>query len=504
MVANHYQLETIMSVIFEHNVAYMEDSQSAVYLSMDSNGFAPGHGTPAPIKKLVSALDVAPWGEDNRFPQNIVSLMDYCGVGKAALDLKARALRGQGIVPVTIKAYEDGGKTEIVEALDRNKFKMVYDFIESRAFYRFYLEFLRDWTWYWNCFPEMILSNDGKKITGMVHQESCDCRFKQMNETGNIDTVYLSKLWGMAKDQFVKFDPDRIVRGLTGQNSSASVMVRALTGQGTKKEEIDGKFLKEIACIDMYNPVESLKKIAEKLKDKSGLKSAILPVNYPSHNKTYYQLSDWDGARLSGWIEIAGKIPAMFKAIYNKAFNIKYHISIPWSYFVKKYETKFTGADQEGRRRIIEEELRVMDKFLSGSDKGHQTFVSFFDVDPTTREGYGLINIKPVESKATFEKDLIASQAANSEIMFAMGMNPDSLGIGAPGGPYSGSAGSGSNLREAKLVYDNGLHLERQVTLEPLYLVRDYNNWGAEIQFRHRDIALTTLDKGKGTEKTLS
>ncbi len=478
-----------MSVILEDNVAYLEGSQSAVWFSMESNGFAPGHGTPLPIRQMTTTLQVAPWGEDNRFPQNIVRLMDYCGVGKSALDIKARSLWGQGIVPVKITGYEDGGKQEIVQALDRTKYKDIYSFIESRGFYRFYLEFLRDWTWFWNCFPEIILSNDTKKITGLVHQESCDCRFRQMNDAGAIDTVFLSKLWGLSSDQFVKFDPGKSLRGF-------STNYQLL--------EEDNKFIKKLDCIDMYDAVGSLKTIAGKLEGTPGLKSAILPVNYPSHNKTYYQLADWDGARLSGWIEIASKIPAMLKAIYNKAYNIKYHIKIPWRYFEKKYGEKWSAADAEGKKAMIKKELEVMDTFLSGSDKGHQTFVSMFEVDQVSKDGWGKIEIEPVKTDVTFEKDLVTSQAANSEIMFAMGLNPDSLGVGAPGGPYSGSAGSGSNLREAKLVYDSGLHLERQVTLEPLYLVRDYNGWDDDIQFRHRDTVLTTLDTGKGTEKVVS
>lgn len=478
-----------MSVVLHDNVAYLQQSQSAVYFSMESNGFATGHGTPLPIKQLVSSFEVAPWGEDNRFPQHIVNLMDYCGVGKAALDTKARSLWGEGIIPVKIIGYEDGGKIENVEALDRVKYKEIYSFIESRNFFRFYLEFLLDWAWYSNCFPEIILSKDGSKITGLVHQESCDCRFKQMNDSGVIDTVFLSKLWGMSKDQYVKFDPLKVVRGL----STTSVQV-----------EQDTKFVKRLDAIDMYDAVNSLKNIANKIKDREGLKSAILPVNYPSHNKTYYQLPVWDGARLSGWIEIAAKIPSMFKAIYNKAFNIKYHIKIPWLYLIKKYGKEWDAADKDAKKRIIEKELEVMDTFLAGSDKGHKSFVSFFDVDPTTKEPFGQIEIEPIDAKVSYEKDLIASQAANSEIMFAMRLNPDSLGVGAPGGPYSGSAGSGSNLREAKLVYDAGLHLERQVTLEPLYLVRDYNGWDPDIQFRYRDSVLTTLDKGKGTEKVVS
>jgi len=70
--------------------------------------------------------------------------------------------------------------------------------------------------------------------------------------------------------------------------------------------------------------VESLKKIADKLRSArkaSDFKSAILPVNFPSVNKTYYQIPSWDGARLGGWVEIACKVPSLIKTLYNKAFS---------------------------------------------------------------------------------------------------------------------------------------------------------------------------------------
>lgn len=487
-----------MSVVFEDNVAYLEGSHAAVYFSQTSNGFQKNStGTPTLIKKLITSLDIAPWGEDNRFPQNITNLMDYTGVGKSLLDKKARSLWANGIIPGKITGYEDEGKEEIFQPLDRQQYKPVYDFIEARWFYRFYLEFLRDWTWYGNCFPEVILSNDGKSIAKFVHQESCDVRYKQMNDQGQIDTVYLSKLWGMSQDQFVKFDPSKSIKGLVANPANIT--------------SVDGKLVKQLDCIDMYDALNSLKRISGKFKSATGLKSAILPVNYPSSNKTYYQLPDWDGARLSGWIEIAGKIPAMFKALYNKSFSIKYHIKIPWLYFEKKYGKAWLDADLEAKRKIVSNELQVMDKFLSGSEKAYTSFVSFFEVDKTDRKDYAKLEIDSLDNKSSQEKDLITSQAVNSEIAFAMGVHPDQMGIGAPGGPYSGSAGSGSNIREGKLVYDALLNLEREVILEPLYLVRDYNRevggmkeWEEDIRFKFRDIVLTTLDAGSGTEKVIS
>ena len=84
-----------------------------------------------------------------------------------------------------------------------------------------------------------------------------------------------------------------------------------------------------------------------------------------------------------------------------------------------------------------------------------------------------------------------------------MNINPDVLGASVPSSAYGGNKG-GSNIREGKLVYDSMLTGERRLTLEPLYLTRDFNGWDADIQFRHRDTVLTTLDKNKGTEKVLS
>jgi hypothetical protein len=475
-----------MSVQVNGNVAYLESSNSVVFFSKASTSpVMRAVSTPLLLKELVNALKVAPWGEDNRFPQNISNLLDYCGVPKSALDFKARALWGGGILPCKITGYDDAG-TEILQPLDRSKYKELFAFIEDRKFYRFYLEFLSDWTMFSNCFPEIVLQNDGKKITRLVHQESCDCRFKQMNEKGEINTVYLSKMWGMAKDQFVKFDKDKRVQGIVDYG---------------QPQETDGKYMKKLTALDMYDPLESLKSY---VKD-SDQRNFILPVNYPSSNKTYYQLAIWDGARLGGWVDIAASVPAMLKIYYKKAFKIKYHIEIPESYWKKTLGVEvWNGYDADKRLLVKKELLESMDKFLSGEDNAYKSFVSFFDVSVVDGAETGRIKITAIEDKVNIDKELMTGATANGEILFAMGINPDIIGAGVPGSSVYGGSKGGSNIREGKLVYDSTLALERQVILEPLYLVRDYNQWGDDIQFRMRDVVLTTLDKNTGTEKKVS
>lgn len=472
-------------------VAFLASSGSAVYFSQAPAAAASPSGSAAGTNPLLqdiqNDLNIAPWGEDNCFPQNIENQLAYCGIAKSALDWKARALYGQGILPGKITGLDKNG-SDIFEPLDPSKYQHVYSFIRRRSNYRFMIEYLQDWVWFGNCFPEMILSKDGSQITHMVHQESCDARYEQM-KNGRIKHVYLSKLWGSAANQHPKFDPKKAMRGLKNNP--------------TNYNNIANEFIAKVPCINMYDAVNSLTEIAASLKSKNGLKSAILPVNYPSVNKTYYQVPAWDGARLSGWIEIASKIPSLIRQLYNKAFRIKYHIEIPETYFAQKYTVEgWAKMTQEQQNKARVDLLEEMDKFLSGDEKAFTSFVSFFDIAHHDKKEYGHVKINAIEDKASVEKDLISSSAADIQILTAMQTHPTLFGAGTIGTGTQRSGGS--DIREAHLVYTSQLGLERNVLLEPLYLVRDYNKWDPEIEFKFRDVVLTTLDTGSGTQKKVS
>lgn len=483
-----------MSVTMDGPVAYLSESGSSVYFSRASSSAGTfqarkkSRGTAVPVQKLQNALDVALWGEDNRFPQNIEQQMAYCSVGKNELDRKIRKLYGNGIVPGKIVGQKDDG-TEIFKALDRNTDKAIYSKIEHRSMSRFFLEYLQDWAWFGNCFPEVIFSKDCSEITGFIHQESCDSRYKQMDDNGKISKVYLSKMWGANSDQYAKFDPKKRVLGLIENAKQLST--------------IDTRFIKTLDCIDMYDSLDSANSIAQSLKDSKGLKSAILPVNYPSVNKTYYQVPAWDGARLSGWVEIACKIPSLIKTLYAKAFSLRYHIEIPKTYFEDKYGPEvWKGMKESEQTKAKKDLLREMDKFLSGDENAFKSFVTYFDISKQGKEEYGRVKINSIPDNTNLDKEMITQSAADSQIIIAMGGNPAISGAGKIGTGQQRSGGS--DVRETYLIEQAGLNLERQVLLEPFYLMRDFNKWDSDIVFRVRDTILTTLDTGAGTQKTLS
>lgn len=482
-----------MSVEMAGPIAFMSNSQSAVYFSKTSENAgvsqaSSGEGTYLPIKKLQNVLGVAFWGEDNRFPQNIEQQMAYCGIGKRGLAWKAEALWGSGFVPGKITGYKDDG-SEIFKPLDTGANKAIYKFIRRPELSRFFLEFLMDWTWFGNCFPEVIFSKDCKSITGFVHQESCDSRFMQMDTDGAFNKVFLSKLWGASKDQYAIFDPTKAVRGLLLNPNFVDL--------------IPTEFLKTLDAIDMYNALGSAQAIADRKKDDNGLKSAILPVNYPSVNKTYYQLPAWDGARLAGWVEIASKIPSLLKTLYKKAFKIRYHIEVPDHYFSKKYgPEKWASFDETQQTAKRKDLLTDMDKFLSGDENAFKSFISFFEISTGDKTEYGRIKITEVPDTSSVNKEMITQSAADIQLLIAMGINPTLFGAGTIGTGQQRSGGS--DIRESWLIYTNSLNLERSVFMEPMYLVRDFNGWDEDIVYRFGNTILTTLDTGAGTQKTLS
>lgn len=457
------------------NIVYLSSSGSSVFIAPSPKPVAPL------VKKLSTKLNVAPWGEDNRFPQSIVEDLACSGVAQSTLAWKAKSIWGSGIVYGSVDTIEDGG-SERFKVAQPGEFPEVDAFFRSNNIPRFFAEFNMDLVYFANCFPEMIMDNNGEKIAGLVHQESCDCRFEQMNENGEIGYVIISKLWGLTQDQYVKFDAEKRLKGLLSPD--------------TEPDKIDKKFVIRIPCVDMYSPEDSAREIIKGGKNKS----FIFPVNYPSPNKTYYQLASWDGCRRGGWIEVSAKIPEMLKMQFKNAFNIRYHIEIPETYFEKRFGVGEWGKmDAEKRKAARATVMESMDKFLAGSENSYKTFTSYFDIDNIDKKEYGRIKITPVEAKNNSDKDLLTGGTANSEIMFAMGVNPNILGAGKPGGVYASNQG-GSNIREGKLEHDSNLHLERQLALEPLNFIKRFNGWPDKLQFRFRDTILTTLDTGKQTE----
>lgn len=438
------------------------------------------------VKKVESDLNIAEWGEDNRFPQNIEKEVAKCSVARTGLEFKSKSLWGAGLVYGEVIGFDDKGN-ELFKQAKPGDFPEIDEFFDDNNIPLFFAELNLGYAYYYNSFPEIILSKDGSKITNIVSQEPCDCRFKQRDAKGNIDTVVISKLWGIPEDQFVKFD------------TSATELRQTLYAGNREKLKVDNKFFIRRKALNPRFPNQSFKKLVE-----DGARQVIFPICFPSNNKTYYQLAHWDAVRVVGWMEIATKVPQVIKALYENGFTLRYHIEIAKDYYKAVFGTSkwenFTEEQQSEKRKEV---LDKMNEFLSGSDNAYKTFITHFDCHPVTKEKLEMVNIHVLDVKTNVDKDLLTSGTANSEILFALGVNPNILGAGKPGGVFSGNQG-GSNIREGKTVHDALLDIDRKMQLKLFYLIKKFNKWPTKAQFRFKDTVLLTLDKGAGVESKTS
>jgi hypothetical protein len=465
-----------MSKVFlDNNFAVLSGTNSATVFIKPSAKVADSQSTIANLEEILNENKIVPWGENNQFPQFIIDELKACGIAIFGLGTKARSLYGGGLLYGTRNA--EGVFTQSVKGQWPEVDKFWKD---NNKLTRFYSEFFTDWVYYANCFPELLLSLDGKKINKLAHQESTDCRIVAKGSA--IAKIAISKYWS---------NPNKILPNLEKDSVNNSFKKPKVN-----LNSLDKKYVSFVNAIDMYNPLESTQELAIK-----GHRNLILPVNYPSPGKTFYQLSEWDATRHAGWINIASNIPSLAKAYYENAFHIKYHIEIPEDYFVKKVgEEKWIEMDAEAKKKVKQSLLETMTEFLAGSENAWKSFVSYFDINKITGEAIPSIKISVIENKNSVEKDLLNSGTANREILIAMGINPNMIGAGQSGGGYSSNQG-GSNIREGKLVMDANLALDRELALEPLYLIKQFNQWPDDVEFAFKDTILTTLDTGAGAKQ---
>ena len=222
--------------------------------------------------------------------------------------------------------------------------------------------------------------------------------------------------------------------------------------------------------------------------------------NYFSNND-YYATPDWRSAQESGWIDIAHKIPKFLNKAYENAMSLMWHIQIPATYWEKQFpKTEYKNVEE--RKRMIQDYMDKFEKELTDTKNANKSLVTQYYIDESGKKNGEWI-ISRLDSTIKAEERLSTSAAANSEILFSLMVNPSVLGAGMPGGPYSGNAGSGSDIREGLLVSMILSNIEKQAVLDPVELMLQFNGY-KNIDLKYRNITLATLDSGRNTQESLS
>lgn len=403
--------------------------------------------------------DIAIWGTNNTLPQEMWKDIENTGVLGSAIETKVRIAMGSGPLPAKVVGIDANGQ-EILEFVRDRK---ILDFLEMSNFALDCYALCKDLLAVGNAFDQLILSEDRKEILGFKRVDASDCRFtKHDTKSKRSEHVIMSSDW--AQYSFT-----------------------------TKQAAEESERAAILPLLDKQFPYYDL------VQRKSG-NAFMLSYQYPLFGRKYYALPLWYAARL--WVKMAQGIPELKKAMVNNQMTLNYLVEIHPDFW-QTYNPQYSSGKPEDKKKIMDDFYDKVEQYLVG---GENAYKSLFTTSIVTAEGKVEpgVKITQVDGKGLPEgKMLVDSAAANSEILFAMMINPALIGADTPGGPYSGGAGSGSNIREAYLTQVMLMEVERKIVARRFDLVKRFNNWDAALVLRFPNKVLTTLNTGANTAPTV-
>lgn len=408
-------------------------------------------------KTTVDGVEFSSWGPNNDWPKKALEIIDKTGVLNSGLKFTRNFMLGQGVFPCKVTGYDTNGNEILEPATDGG----LPIFANSRMVRKFMEKALRDYIKLGIAYVQFLFNADGSQIVGINTINSKYCRLSVANNSGVIEKCCVSGKW-----------PDT---------------------PGTDEYQV-------FDVLDEYDPFADLQR--RRWGKKTAGQSFVMVLRDTWSNNEYYPSPLWYTAYLAGWVDIANIVPSFLKKAYTNQITWKWHIQIPYAFWDKQFP-KTEYASVPARQQAIADYMDSIENNLCGSDNADKPIFTMFEINPMNGKVEEQWIIKPLDNKLNNEQQLVTSAAANSEIMFAIMINPNVMGAGMPGGTYAGNQG-GSNIREAFLVNIANAWADRQNLLDPLEIYYRYNGGDESVEWRFRNTILTTLDTGAGTQKTVS
>lgn len=405
---------------------------------------------------VVGEERVLAWGRDNLFPTKAAEIVRTTTVLNTGLRFLRNLTMGQGIFACRVKGYNDKGD-EILEPIDDNN---IQRFVSSRIVRRYMEKTLRDFLKVGCSAVQLVPSAAGNSIIGLNTINSEHFRFTEPSDALGSQNCVVSGSWDLSPSSYTV-----------------------------------------LPLLNDYSPENHAELLRFMGKLKQGM---VYPVRDSWSNDDIYGEPIWWPAYVAGWVDIAHLVPQFLKKAYKNQTTWKWHVQIPYSYWDKKFPAADFKNNPELRKAAINKYMDEIERNLLGAQNAEKPIFTNYAVNEMNGRIEEEWKITPLSNKySAGQENLVTSAAANSEILFALMVNPNVLGAGMPGGSYAGNQG-GSNIREAFLVNIANSWIDRQNLLDPLQLYLQLNGVPDDVQLRYRNTILTTLDTGAGTSHQLS
>lgn len=438
-----------MAVYNESGTVAYSSSLQAALLTNISAPVKPSR--PKPLEEVDGFGDISPWGDDNLFPQHVVDDYEPNTIIPQTLERQSRMLQSGGLMYGVVEGYTPDGQEVFKPVKDEN----VDMWLKRTNISRYLREASLGFYWFYNTFPELILSKDRKMVTNIYSKRPEWCRWsKELGNYGFSKWCYLNSHWSEETNE-------------------------------------QGKDTLRVEVLDPYfEPHYYLRN------DKSF--KYIYPCSYPTPDKFFYQLAPHNSVRTSGWLDVATSIPAFKKALFQNQVTIKYLIKISTWWWNWAYPG-FDKLSHEKKVDIMQEEVKKFEEFMTGPDKAGSSLVTTYQSDPVAQKNYDGWSIEPIDNKLKSGIYIEDSLEASSHLIYALGLDHALLGT-IPSGDMG--AGSGSDKRVAYNIYIAMIEPHRDVILEPIQFAFDYNGFPYKVKFRNTKIL--TLNEGSDTKPAVA
>jgi len=403
---------------------------------------------------------IVSWGANNDYPQQVLKAVKKNGSAASGLRFLRKAHYGNGLVLMKKGVTEDGKHDHKI--IDEETVPAIAEFFERSQMPRFWKETIADLEWWSIAFPEYILSNDFSQINRVKRQQAAWCRFEEVNPAnGLIENIYISQKFG----------------------SGASVSP-------------DSEYVSKVAVIDSYWSAEQVREYCKANK----IYNFVRPVFYPLIDEAYYPEAEWHAVTKSGWLEVANSVPEFKMNMFKNQVTIKFLIEVDEKYFENIYRENWLAFKPEERLQKRTELVDSINAHLASEKNAGKSIQSMMYTDDKGVQ-QSTIKITAIDDKFKDGSYLPEAEAANSEVLFALGVDPSLIGAGIPGGKLG--AGSGSDKSAAFNILSALFKTNRETTLEIFDFIRAYNGWERTIKAIFENTILTTLDKNPtGSQKT--
>ncbi|MBN2747355.1 MAG: hypothetical protein JXR34_11575 [Bacteroidales bacterium] len=452
------------TILFPNGTAFFKNTQAAVVFASSKEMFSNPDAEPKAIKAGAKEYKVVPWGEDNDLPQQIIEKVGKSPDMSTGLLFNINVGFSEGITPCRISVDEKGVK----------KVTPVFDNVEINTFFEhndingFFLEQLIDMNYFFNTFPEIILDQEkpaSRKVVEINSKEAAFSRWEEMDDNGIIKNHLYSAKWA--------------------EGSIEEKDVEATPVLHSKRP-----------ILDLLRRIGREKDLKGQTKDEQQFRY-IVPVNFPTPGRFYYQKPYWYSLIESGWYDFATFIPEFKKYLIQNGMTIKYIIYIADDYFPDIFTRE--GINDEAKQTArIKKEYADLNKYTTGISNTGKSMISFYKQSPQGDKQYR-IEIKAVENQFKGGEYLKDSAEVSNMIGYTLGVHHSIIGAN-PGGA-SGSF-SGSDKRELFIIKQALMKPMVDRLIRILYLVKIINKWPADIYFTVPHITLTTLDKNKTGSET--